>query len=170
MPRSWTQTERQAQAEKISQTKPWSHSTGPRTALGKARSCMNATTHGATTARCRAELKALSNLLRNQRLVMAQIRAEIRRRRQSRLGEMRQFYKNLEFQKNELITSVAIHPENTPPAVDFQRFRRYKTSSRLKLRTDEQHDTRLYIPRTGIADTRHGQGSGRRLSGSPPCL
>ena len=40
--RTWTAEARAAQAQKIRAHKPWLHSTGPRTAAGKARVAINA--------------------------------------------------------------------------------------------------------------------------------
>ncbi len=59
----WTPERRRLQAERIRQRKPWLHSTGPRTAAGKAVSSRNALVHGM---RSRAR-RVLCYLLRVQR-------------------------------------------------------------------------------------------------------
>ena len=59
--RHWTPAERQRQAALIRQWQPWQHSTGARTAEGKAKASRNAFKGG-----FRQELKTLRQLLRNQ--------------------------------------------------------------------------------------------------------
>ncbi len=49
MPRKWTDEQKRQQAEKIRRWKPWEHSTGPKTAQGKARSRYNALKEGTYT-------------------------------------------------------------------------------------------------------------------------
>ena len=50
MSKGWTEERRRAQAERCRANKPWEHSTGPKTAAGKARSSLNAFKHGGDTA------------------------------------------------------------------------------------------------------------------------
>lgn len=47
--KGWPPERRQAQADRIRQTKPWTKSTGPKSTEGKARSARNGTTHGLHT-------------------------------------------------------------------------------------------------------------------------
>ena len=70
----WTQARRDGQAQAIHHWQPWKHSTGPRTASGKARSSMNAFL-GAPRRRLRhcfarlnAELKAHQNAIEEIRV------------------------------------------------------------------------------------------------------
>lgn len=60
---AWTPERRAAQAERIRQTKPWTASTGPRTAEGKASSSRNAY-KGATRLRVRASARVGALTLR----------------------------------------------------------------------------------------------------------
>lgn len=46
---AWTKERRKKQAENCRQSKPWEHTTGPKTAEGKKRVSQNALTHGGTT-------------------------------------------------------------------------------------------------------------------------
>ena len=66
--RHWTAAERQRQAQLIKQWQPWQHSTGARTIAGKVISARNAYKGGE-----RAQLKAISQLLRDARQVLNQI-------------------------------------------------------------------------------------------------
>ena len=66
--RHWTAAERQQQAELIRQWQPWQHSTGARTIEGKAIASRNAYKGGE-----RAQLKAISQLLRDAKQVLNQI-------------------------------------------------------------------------------------------------
>ena len=59
--RHWTAAERQRQAELIKQWQPWQHSTGARTAEGKARASRNAFKGG-----FRQQMKELRQLLQEQ--------------------------------------------------------------------------------------------------------
>jgi hypothetical protein len=47
--RKWTSSQRSEQSESIAGIQPWQQSTGPRSAIGKNRSKMNAVTHGFDT-------------------------------------------------------------------------------------------------------------------------
>ena len=62
MSKGWTEERRRAQAERCRVNKPWTKSTGPRTAEGKARSSMNAFKNGGKTGRIKMtrELLALN--------------------------------------------------------------------------------------------------------------
>ena len=62
----WTLERRQRQAELIRQWQPWKHSTGPRTAEGKAASSRNAW-QGGDMARMRELAKDVNRVLREQR-------------------------------------------------------------------------------------------------------
>ena len=66
--RQWTKQEQQRQAELIKQWQPWQHSTGARTIEGKAIASRNAF-KGAI----RQQMKALRQLLRNQRSALKEI-------------------------------------------------------------------------------------------------
>lgn len=57
--KGWPPARRKAQAARIRITKPWLHSTGPKTPEGKFITRWNAVTHGATTAHWRRLAKAL---------------------------------------------------------------------------------------------------------------
>lgn len=46
MAKGWTEERRRAQAERCRANRPWEHSTGPKSAAGKARSALNAYKHG----------------------------------------------------------------------------------------------------------------------------
>lgn len=59
MSNGWTPARRKRQAELIKNWKPWAHSTGPRTAEGKAKTARNANKGGT-----RAMLRELSRTLR----------------------------------------------------------------------------------------------------------
>lgn len=56
-----------ASRQAAGRTKPWERTTGPRTAAGKARSRMNATTHGDRTADRRQARREIAALLREVR-------------------------------------------------------------------------------------------------------
>jgi len=58
--RPWPEKRRQKQAETCRKTKPWKHTTGPKTRTGKATSSQNALKSGLHTAEMRALRKALS--------------------------------------------------------------------------------------------------------------
>ena len=60
--RNWTREQRQQQAERIRNWRPWSHSTGPRTAEGKAAASRNGWKGGT-----RELLRDLARALREQR-------------------------------------------------------------------------------------------------------
>ena len=57
--RGWPPERRKAQAERIRQTQPWLHSTGPTGAEGKDRSAQNSVTHGMTSKNGKRLRKAL---------------------------------------------------------------------------------------------------------------
>lgn len=59
MPRTWTDEQKRAQAEKIRRWKPWEQSTGPKTPEGKARSRYNALKDGTYTPEWGAIRRAL---------------------------------------------------------------------------------------------------------------
>ena len=63
--KGWPPERRKAQAERIRQQQPWTHSTGPRTEAGKTRAALNATTHGMTG----TAAQELRDALRTQRIV-----------------------------------------------------------------------------------------------------
>ncbi|HNQ92644.1 MAG TPA: hypothetical protein PKI93_06905 [Alphaproteobacteria bacterium] len=74
--RHWTPEERARQSAAIRKWKPWTSSTGPRTAQGKSRSALNATKHGF---RSRAGIEFFSLLTRHRaflRAVETRIRME----------------------------------------------------------------------------------------------
>ena len=66
--RHWTAAERQQQAQLIRQWQPWQQSTGARTIEGKAIASHNAFKGG-----LRQQLKALNQLLRDQRGALNEI-------------------------------------------------------------------------------------------------
>jgi len=66
----WTPERRARQAQAIRRWRPWEHSTGPRTAEGKARAARNAYTGGCWR-RDRELLTALRRALREQREAMS---------------------------------------------------------------------------------------------------
>lgn len=43
---SWTKNRRKQQSNNCKSVQPWTHSTGPKSEIGKSRSSQNATTHG----------------------------------------------------------------------------------------------------------------------------
>ena len=66
--RHWTAAERQQQAQLIRQWQPWQHSTGARTIEGK-----TIASHNAFKGGFRQQLKALNQLLRDQRGALNEI-------------------------------------------------------------------------------------------------
>ena len=66
--RQWTTQERQRQAQLIKQWQPWQHSTGARTAEGKAKASRNAFKGG-----FRQQLKELRQLLRDAKQALNKI-------------------------------------------------------------------------------------------------
>ncbi|MEM8833797.1 MAG: hypothetical protein AAGB32_04575 [Pseudomonadota bacterium] len=65
--RGWPPVRRAAQAARCRAQQPWKHSTGPKTAIGKARSAQNTVQHGLRSARWRLELTRLRDSLRAHR-------------------------------------------------------------------------------------------------------
>jgi hypothetical protein len=65
-PRSWTPEQRQRQAEAIKRWKPWSQSTGPISAEGKAKVSRNAYT-GGEGLQLRKAIKLLNQMMRKQK-------------------------------------------------------------------------------------------------------
>lgn len=63
----WSPERRQRQREAIQRWKPWEQSTGPRTERGKAAAAANSRKHGMFDARSRDLMRALHELLREQR-------------------------------------------------------------------------------------------------------
>ena len=57
--KGWPLERRKAQAERARKTKPWTQSTGPRSAEGKSRSRLNGVTHGLNTQAARILRDAL---------------------------------------------------------------------------------------------------------------
>lgn len=84
--KGWPPARRKAQSARIHITKPWLHSTGPKTLEGKKRSCINAVTHGATAAHWRRLLVAL----RKQRHFIKEITKEIKQRDKAQMRHQRQ--------------------------------------------------------------------------------
>lgn len=68
--RGWPPARRKAQAERIKKTKPWLKSTGPRTALGKAKIKYNAWKHGC---QCHEMLRVRA-VLRRQRDYLTRVK------------------------------------------------------------------------------------------------
>jgi hypothetical protein len=66
--RRWTEEEREQQAERIREWRPWEHSTGPKTAEGKVRASRNADKGGT-----RPLLRELSRVLREQRRALDEL-------------------------------------------------------------------------------------------------
>lgn len=81
---SWTPERRRAQAEAIRRWRPWTRSTGPRTAAGKARAAQNAYKHGQ---RSRAH-QSLAAALRGQRLFVREMRVYARDKRNFPANEL----------------------------------------------------------------------------------
>ena len=75
--RCWTPEQRADAAQRARKNKPWRHSTGPKTAAGKARSRLNSYKHGLHSVACR-ELKWV---LREQSRYVATINVWIKTRR-----------------------------------------------------------------------------------------
>ncbi|HYM18564.1 MAG TPA: hypothetical protein VEU06_08380 [Micropepsaceae bacterium] len=66
-PSGWSPERRARQSMAIRAWRPWTRSTGPRTAAGKAKTAMNAYKHGARSRRFREELRAVRSALRRCR-------------------------------------------------------------------------------------------------------
>ncbi len=77
--KGWTAGRRAAYAARIRQHRPWTRSTGPRTAAGRARSCQNALKHGMRGAAARR----LYALLGQQRRFVIAVGRAIRRHKTS---------------------------------------------------------------------------------------
>src|SRR5688572_23948501 len=71
--KGWTPERRRAQAAAIRRWCPWTRSTGPRTALGKAVVAQNAYKHGG---RC-AVMRDIENLLRRHRYFLTNLRCRL---------------------------------------------------------------------------------------------
>lgn len=72
MANGWTPERRARQAELIRTWKPWKHSTGPKTAEGKAKAKMNAYTGGTWRI-----LKEMNKVLKEQRQVIDDVAKEL---------------------------------------------------------------------------------------------
>ncbi len=73
MANGWTDERKARQAKAIKRWRPWEHSTGPRTAEGKARVSRNAYRGGARPT-LRALARQLNELMRDQREVLGDLR------------------------------------------------------------------------------------------------
>lgn len=67
--RKWTAEQRKQQSQKIGQWQPWQHSTGAKTAEGKARSSRNAY-KGSLMQKIKLLSKQLNTVLREQKQVL----------------------------------------------------------------------------------------------------
>lgn len=70
--RKWTDEQRKQQSQKIRQWQPWQHSTGAKTAEGKAKSSRNAY-KGSVMQKVKLLSKQLNTLLREQRQALRAI-------------------------------------------------------------------------------------------------
>ena len=70
--RRWTSKERAHQAELIQKWRPWEHSTGPRTAVGKAKVARNAIKHGLRSTAWIEKEKTLTQLLKELKSLLAE--------------------------------------------------------------------------------------------------
>ncbi len=71
--RTWTPEQRARQSALLRRLKPWTRSSGPRTAAGKEKSRMNALRHGFRS----AQMKEFNAILRVHRRFLGRIRASI---------------------------------------------------------------------------------------------
>lgn len=78
---SWTTARRAAASARMHTRKPWLKSTGPRTAAGKSRACMNALKHGNRSAAVITAHRETVHYLRQQRAFLKQVRLLLRLRR-----------------------------------------------------------------------------------------
>lgn len=99
--RQWTDKQRHEAAERARLHKPWSHSTGPRSALGKRTSSRNAYKHGRFT----YEKQILRWYVRLAALRLNQFKAHL-------LNEKQKF-------ENELITKWKYHDRKKPDIMAF---------------------------------------------------
>lgn len=72
---TWTPARRAAQAARIRAARIWDHSTGPRSAAGKARVSRNALKPGNLTRREHNQMRLVKNALRAQALFLKLLRA-----------------------------------------------------------------------------------------------
>ena len=70
--RHWTPEQRQQQAQRIRQSKPWVHSTGPRSVAGK-----QASSHNAYKGGLRQELRHFSRMLSELLAAQRRLTAEV---------------------------------------------------------------------------------------------
>src|SRR5215212_2394722 len=93
-PKGWTLERRASQAALIRLAQPWRHSTGPKTAAGKARVAMNALQHGFRSRawtlkarRIRAAIRLCADTLLLARVLMRQ--SELSASQRSRVAALR---------------------------------------------------------------------------------